>query len=64
MEQFWGVLSGVLGLSAFVPYVLAILRKPGKIRPDRVAYLIWPGQYVVVIVAVGDRLDVACREYL
>ena len=55
MEQFWGVLSGVLGLSAFVPYVLAILRKPGKIRPDRVSYLIWSGQYVVLFAAQFAR---------
>ncbi len=55
MEHFWGVLSGVLGLSAFVPYVLAILRKPGKIRPDRVSYLIWSGQYVVLFAAQFAR---------
>jgi len=55
MEQFWGVLSGVLGLSAFIPYVLAILRKPGKIRPDRVSYLIWSGQYVVLFAAQFAR---------
>ena len=55
MEQFWGVLSAVLGLSAFVPYVLAILRKPGKIRPDRTSYLIWSGQYVVLFAAQFAR---------
>ena len=54
MEQFWGVLSAVLGLSAFVPYVLAILRKPGKIRPDRVSYLIWSGQAHEIPQEVGN----------
>jgi len=55
MEHLWGVLSGVLGVSAFIPYVLAIVRNPGKIRPDRVSYLIWSGQYVVLFAALFAR---------
>jgi hypothetical protein len=39
MKLFFGTLSGLIALSAALPYILAIYR--GRVRPHRFTWLIW-----------------------
>jgi hypothetical protein len=36
-----GKVAGIVSLAAFIPYIIAILRGKGKIRPNRATWWIW-----------------------
>ena len=52
-----GVIAGVLALTAFVPYIIAILR--GSTRPNRATWFIWHDTLWVPVAYVAGPLVVA-----
>ncbi len=46
---FWGILSGVVGLAGYIPYIRQILKGLGK--PDRASWCIWLLQYGLLFFA-------------
>lgn len=52
MLQMLGLLSGLLAASAYVPYIISILR--GRTKPERASWLIWA---VLAAIAFFSQLD-------
>lgn len=49
MDTILGSLAGAVSAAAYVPLIWQILR--GQVRPDRLAWLIWCAEYVVLTAA-------------
>lgn len=49
MYEFFGVISGIVGLTGYAPYIRDIWR--GSTQPDRIAWLIWTFEYAMLFFA-------------
>ncbi len=49
MNEWFGIIAGVVGISGYIPYIRDILRRTTK--PDRIAWLIWTFEYAALFFA-------------
>lgn len=53
MAEFLGVLAGMVGASAYIPYIMDVLKQ--KTKPDRASWTIWLIEYTVLFWAQAAK---------
>jgi len=49
VNEWFGIIAGIVGISGYIPYIRDLLKRTTK--PDRIAWLIWTFEYTALFLA-------------